>query len=458
MRCRFIAEDVAPARRGHPAEGTGPARVTRGGFYRPGLPPPRAGRARRHTVLTWVAVSPSSRPTFRVLQPASMSWMMARSRRRLSESARSSASRAASASSRALRARVASSAAVRPGGSGPVVSAAAQMRHRLPHRTDASGYGPGMAILVGTASWTDPEFIKAGWYPPEVKNDAAGRLRYYAEHFPMVEVNASFYALPRIETVEAWVERTPPGFRFHVKAHQVVSGHPSDPRRLPEPLRELPFQADKRGRIRRPSRELRDAVIDALMEACGPMGTKLGAVLLQLPPFVAAGEAQAAELERILRRFRPLRVAVEFRHRSWVAPGQRERTMDLLAANDAAYVCVDAPRLDTASAMPPIAEVTCDALAYLRLHGRNRETWHTGTTVAERYDHVYTEAEMREWLDPVLDMAERAQEVAVVFNNNARDHALRNADDFRKLLQKRISDGGREGENLLPGPYASKPE
>lgn len=315
-----------------------------------------------------------------------------------------------------------------------------------------------MAIMIGTASWTDPEFIRAGWYPPEVRNDAEGRLRHYAAHFPMVEVNASFYALPRIETVEAWTERTPADFRFHVKAHQVISGHPSDPRRLPEPLRGLPFQADGRGRIRRPSRELRDAVIDALMEACGPMGRKLGAVLLQLPPFVAAGDAQAAELERILRRFRPLRVAVEFRHRSWVAPGQRERTMDLLAANDAAYVCVDAPRLDTASAMPPIAEVTCGALAYLRLHGRNRATWHTGTTVAERYDHVYTRDEMAEWLDPVLDMAERAQEVAVVFNNNARDYALRNADDFRNLLRDRIADGGQNGENLLPGPSPSRPE
>jgi uncharacterized protein YecE (DUF72 family) len=211
-----------------------------------------------------------------------------------------------------------------------------------------------MDVRVGSASWTDPEFIKAGWYPPEVKNDAEGRLRYYAERFPMVEVNASFYALPAIETVENWVARTPPGFRFHVKAHQVVSGHPSDPRRLPEPLRGLPFHADGRGRIRRPSRELRDAVIDALIEATGPMGDRLGAVLLQLPPYVTAGDAQRAEVERIVRRFAPLTVAVEFRHRSWVAPGERERTLNMLGANEAAYVCVDAPRIDAASAMPPI--------------------------------------------------------------------------------------------------------
>lgn len=315
-----------------------------------------------------------------------------------------------------------------------------------------------MTVLVGTASWTDPEFIKAGWYPDEVKNDAEGRLRYYADHFPMVEVNASFYALPTVETVGAWTRRTPDGFRFFVKAHQVISGHPSEPGRLPAVLRELPFTPDNRGRIRRPSRELRDAVIDSLLEALGPMGDKLGGILLQLPPFVVAGDAQRAEVERIIARCAPVRVAVEFRHRSWVTDGERERTMDMLGARDAAYVCVDAPRIAAASAMPPVVEVTCPELAYLRLHGRNADTWHTGKTVAERYDHVYTREEMTEWLDPVIEMAERAQEVAVVFNNNARDYALRNAADFRNLLQARISDGGPGGENLLPAPSASKPE
>jgi uncharacterized protein YecE (DUF72 family) len=287
---------------------------------------------------------------------------------------------------------------------------------------------------VGTASWTDPEFIKAGWYPPEVKNDAAARLRYYADRFPMVEVNSSFYALPTVDTTAAWAERTPDDFRFHVKAHQLVSGHPSEPGRLPEPLRGLPATYDAKGRIRRASRELRDAVIDSLLEAVGPLGDKLGAILIQLPPYVVSGDRQRRELERILARLRPARAAVEFRHRSWAEPGEREAAAEILGNHDAAWVVVDAPRIDSASAMPPIVEVTTPALAYLRLHGRNAATWHSGRTVAERFDHVYTDEEMEDWLDPVLDMAERAQEVAVVFNNNARDHALRNAADFREMI------------------------
>ena len=292
-------------------------------------------------------------------------------------------------------------------------------------------------ILVGTASWTDPEFIKAGWYPPVVKNDAEGRLRYYAERFPMVEVNASFYALPTAETVAAWAERTPPGFRFHVKAHQVISGHPSEPGRLPAPLRKLPAELDAKGRIRKPSRELRDAVIDALLEACGPLGDRLGAILVQLPPFVVSGERQRDELARILTRLRPARAAVEFRHRSWVAAGERERAAALLAEHDAAWVCVDAPRVEAMSAMPPVVEVTSPGLAYVRMHGRNAGTWTRGRTVAERFDYEYADPELEEWVDPILDMAERAQEVAVVMNNNARDYALQAASRFTELISLR---------------------
>jgi uncharacterized protein YecE (DUF72 family) len=292
----------------------------------------------------------------------------------------------------------------------------------------------GRGVLVGTASWTDPEFIKAGWYPPDVKNDAEGRLRYYAEKFTMVEVNASFYALPTVETTAAWAERTPPDFRFHVKAHQIISGHPSDPSRLPAPLRALPAELDNKGRIRKPSRELRDAVIDSLLEACGPLGDKLGAILVQLPPFVVSGPPQREELDRILSRLKPARAAVEFRHRSWVEAGERERAADLLASHDAAWVCIDAPKSEAKSAMPPIVEVTSDALAYVRMHGRNATMWTRGRTVAERFDYEYRREELEEWVQPVLDMAERAHEVAVVMNNNAKDYALIAADQFRGLI------------------------
>jgi uncharacterized protein YecE (DUF72 family) len=299
-----------------------------------------------------------------------------------------------------------------------------------------------MAIYVGTASWTDPEFIKAGWYPPAVKNDAAARLRYYADHFPLVEVNATFYALPSLRTVENWTARTPDRFRFVVKAHQVISGHRSDPSRLPGPLRTLPFATDARGHIVRPSRELRDAAIDTLLEALGPMGAKLEAILLQLPPSLACGDAQRAEIARIINRFAPVRVAVEFRHRSWVTGPAREATMAMLADRGAAYVCVDAPRTEAMSAMPPLVEITCPELGYLRLHGRNADTWHGSRTVAERFNYRYAPEELDEFVAPVVQMSKRVEDVVVVFNNNAEDYALRNAGEFQKMVANVRSNFG----------------
>ena len=67
-------------------------------------------------------------------------------------------------------------------------------------------------IRVGTASWTDPTLLASGWYPPGVRNHPERRLRYYAQHFDTVEVDSTFYALPRLEVVRKWAERTPEGF------------------------------------------------------------------------------------------------------------------------------------------------------------------------------------------------------------------------------------------------------
>ncbi len=298
-----------------------------------------------------------------------------------------------------------------------------------------------MPILIGTASWTDPEFIKAGWYPNEVKRDAAGRLRYYAEHFSLVEVNASFYALPAMGTVEAWVDRTPDNFRFVVKAHQLISGHRSDPARLPTALRDLPCTSDHRGHVVRPSRALRDAVIDHLCEAISPMGHKLSAVLVQLAPTVEFGDAQVREIARIIARFAPLRVAVEFRHRSWVSRQNYDRTRAMLGDLGAAYVCVDAPRIDVSSAMPPLLQITSNDLGYVRLHGRNGATWQGARTVAERFDYIYSPDELAEWAKDVVQMATKVTDVVVVFNNNAGDYALRNATQLSELVGDHLDTG-----------------
>ena len=100
-------------------------------------------------------------------------------------------------------------------------------------------------VLVGTCSWTDPTLLKSGWYPREVRTPEQ-RLQYYAEQFPIVEVDSSYYAIPAEKVVRLWVERTPPGFVFNIKAFSLFTRHPTRLRVLPRDLREaLPAKQER---------------------------------------------------------------------------------------------------------------------------------------------------------------------------------------------------------------------
>jgi len=89
-------------------------------------------------------------------------------------------------------------------------------------------------IRVGTASWTDRTLIESGWYPPEADTPEK-RLRFYARQFPLVEVDATYYALPAEQTAAAWAARTPAGFTFNVKAFSLFTQHPTRVAALPAP-------------------------------------------------------------------------------------------------------------------------------------------------------------------------------------------------------------------------------
>jgi hypothetical protein len=93
-------------------------------------------------------------------------------------------------------------------------------------------------LLVGTCSWTDPTLVESGWYPERIKDNADKRLRYYAEHFPIVENDAAFYALPAQKQAELWAERTPDEFVMNFKAFATLTTHHTDPKRLPKDIRE----------------------------------------------------------------------------------------------------------------------------------------------------------------------------------------------------------------------------
>lgn len=299
-------------------------------------------------------------------------------------------------------------------------------------------------VRVGTASWSDPEFVRAGWYPPKL---AAGRrLDYYAARFDMVELNSSFYAVPGRGQCARWAEATPEGFLFNVKVHRLLSRHATKPEALPPKFRDAVDTADRTGNVVLTPELERDFAANFLGEIAPlEQSGKLGALLLQLTPAFAPGRHGWEELDGLLQQLRggsttgkhPRRVVVEPRHRGWLEGARaREQTLTFLRDHGVTLAGVDAPAQAHFTILPPDFDtVTQPGLAYLRLHGRDAQAYTTGKTVAERFHYDYSDEELAQVGARVGRLAGLgAEEVHVVFNNNSRDFAPRAAERFREHI------------------------
>lgn len=294
-------------------------------------------------------------------------------------------------------------------------------------------------VRVGIASWTDPTMTAPGvFYPDDVRTPEA-RLRYYASRYPVVEVDSTYYAIPARRMAELWVQRTPDDFVFDIKAHALMTGHPSEVSRLPKSLREqLPreLQTSKRLYPKDLPAEIIDAVWASFLDALEPLSSagKLGAIFLQYPRWFLPNRESAAVIERARERLGSIPAAVEFRHNLWLAPRLQARTLDLLRNTAMAYVIVDTPP-GMQSSVPPVAAITNDALAVFRFHGRRTETWEKPTNpVSERYRYLYDQPELAEWVPKIIEVTESATHTHVVMNNCYGNYGTTNADEITAML------------------------
>ena len=274
-------------------------------------------------------------------------------------------------------------------------------------------------IRIGTCSWADESLVKY-WYPPHVKS-AEERLRYYTDHFDTVEVDSTYYRLPEEPMVERWAERTPPGFVFHVKAFAMMTRHPVKLEQLPPELREG-ARTDERGRVDRPPREFRAEVFARFHRALEPLRAagKLGGILLQFPSYIVCKDSSFAYLEWAKEALAGDEMLVEFRHRSWLDDENRDRVLAFLEDLGAAHVIVDAPKTEAKNLVPTVLALTSPT-AYVRFHGRNAGTWNIrGKSAAERFNYLYSDDELREWVPPLRELAEKAENAYAMFNNNGR--------------------------------------
>lgn len=279
-------------------------------------------------------------------------------------------------------------------------------------------------ILVGTCNWAD----FAEWYPKGVKPNE--RIRYYAQHFSVVEIDSTFYHLMPRRNFAGWADKTPAGFVFDVKAYRALTRHGA----TYEPGK-VHVDADPDYDPAEDDFEKFKYQIEPLRER-----GKLRAIQFQFPPWFKRTPANMEHIEVCREYLANYLIAIELRHRSWLEPSVADETFTFLRDREIVYTVVDEPQVGSGS-VPPLVAVTNPKLAIARFHGRNAETWYVkgAESSRDRFNYLYTAEELAEWVPKITEMADQAREVHVLMNNNYVDatvgpYAIKNAQEMRRLL------------------------
>lgn len=234
-------------------------------------------------------------------------------------------------------------------------------------------------IRIGTSGWSYPHW-KESFFP--VNCPKSKWLEYYCEHFDTVELNATFYRLPHLKTVENWYLRTPEPFIWSVKASKYIT----HTKRLKEPEKPL---------------EKFFANLSGLKE-------KLGPVLFQLPPGLSFDEKRFQIFCQSLKPSQ--RYALEVRHSSWIS----EKVFAILKAHNIAFCIADT------SGRYPYHEIVTANFAYIRLHGSKK-----------LYKSDYSKNELEIWAQKIKALE---KDTYVYFDNDFEGYAVKNAKRLKGIL------------------------
>jgi uncharacterized protein YecE (DUF72 family) len=298
-----------------------------------------------------------------------------------------------------------------------------------------------MKILVGTASWSAKSLLASRkFYPPDVKTPEA-RLRFYATQFPLVEVDTTYYAIPLVETVQAWADRTPAHFSINAKAFRIFTGHATTAAVLPPDLRPLlPASAKASFYLKDLPAELREALWDRFRAALAPLrdAGKLGMVHFQFAPWIIRNRDGHAHVRACVEAMAGDTVSVEFRNKTWFDDAHVRSTLAFERELNVVHTVVDGPQ-GFANTVPSVWQSTHMQYSLVRLHGRNRDTWNIkgAKSASERFDYDYPDAELVQIAAKVERLSPETFTTHVVMNNNREDQGQRNAATLIRIIADR---------------------
>ena len=291
-------------------------------------------------------------------------------------------------------------------------------------------------ILFGTSSWADRSLVRDGNFYPRKTMTARERLAYYASRLPLAEITTTYRFPPTADVSRQWVQRTPDGFTFDVRCWSLLTGAPTVPDSLWEDLQQ-DVRPEVRHRRRLYGAHLSPAALDECWRrfehALAPLADagRLGAVILQYPPWWTPKEETRAELADARARLGRYRIGVEFHNSRWFEGDACEETLEWLEGIGAALVCVDGPASGP-RALPPVVAATTD-LAIVRFIGRREDPEDPWPS-----PYRYREAELADWVPKVHALAGSATEVHLVMANSWRGDAVDNALALARLVDQRL--------------------
>jgi uncharacterized protein YecE (DUF72 family) len=266
-------------------------------------------------------------------------------------------------------------------------------------------------IFIGVTGWGDHDSLYPGQISPRDK------LKEYAGHFPIVEVDAAFYAIQPKRNAEKWIHDTPESFQFIVKAYQGMTGH----------LRgDIPF-------------ENKQEMFKAFKESLEPYieNKKLAMALFQFPPWFDCKRENVEYLRWCKNEMDDIPCALEFRHQSWFSPQYRKGTLDFMKAEKWIHSICDEPQSGEGS-IPTVIEALNRNRVLVRFHGRNIHGWQKRNAEnwrEVRYLYRYNKIELLEWADSIRKLANESINVYLLFNNNSGGDAADNAKEMIEILE-----------------------